>query len=114
MWILWWSTGLTTNLEIPVDQVINLKVFFIVAPRIEQRFGNFDPTHVSDKLEYPKNRNVDVRGVSQEGLAGWEGDVQAWEGAIVNVSGVGLKELVRKHWHEEVGVDGQGCNLSVG
>ena len=56
------------NLEISVDEIIDLKVLIVIAPRIEQRLCHLDPTHVTDELQDGEDRNVDVRRVILEGV----------------------------------------------
>ena len=46
------------NLKVPVDQVIDLEIFVIVAPWIEQRLGHLDPTQVGDELDVGEDGDV--------------------------------------------------------
>ena len=71
------------NLQVSIDEIINLKILFVISPRIEQRFSDLDPAHVADELEDSKNWNVDVRRVMQVGVVGREGDVEGGEGVGV-------------------------------
>jgi len=42
--------GLRIYLKVSVNDVINLKIFIIITPRIEQSLGYLDPTKVSNKF----------------------------------------------------------------
>ena len=54
---------LCTYLEISVDEVVDLEIFVIVSPWIEQGFGNLDPTKIGDKFNQSEDWNMDNRRV---------------------------------------------------
>lgn len=39
-----------TDLKVSIDEVVDLKILVVVAPRIKQRLGNLDPAKVTDEL----------------------------------------------------------------
>ena len=102
-----------SNLEVSVNEVVDLKVFIVIAPRIEERFRNLDPTHVTDELQDGEDRNVDIRRVVLERVDCGEGDVESREDFVIPEVLRRQQKLVRKQGSEQVGVDGECSHLSV-
>ena len=93
------------NLEISVDEIVDLEVFVVIAPRIEKGLCNLNPTHVPDELEDGEDRNVDVRRVVLERVGRGEGDVEGREDVLVHVVVRRQEKLVGKQGREQVRVD---------
>ena len=51
------------ELNIPVDDVVDVKVIIIVAKWVDQGLSHMKPTPVEDKLEDRKDRNVEINDV---------------------------------------------------
>ena len=49
-----------THLDVPVDQVVDLEVFVVVAEGVEQGLRNLDPTHVTDELDHNEKRKPEL------------------------------------------------------
>ena len=39
-----------TNLKVSLNEVVDVKIFIVITPWIEQSFSNLDPTNVTDEL----------------------------------------------------------------
>lgn len=104
-----------TNLKISIDEVVDLKVLIVIAPRVEQGFSNLDPSKVSNELDDGEDGNEDDGGVADEGSGDANLDSQAIEGGHVHAGGVAsrLQVLVSEQVGEEVGVNGDGDHLGV-
>ena len=54
------------DLKVSVDQVVDLEILVVVAPRIEKSFGYLDPTKVTDELKDAEPRDEDTGSVSSK------------------------------------------------
>lgn len=50
-------------LHVSIDQVVELKVIVILAKRVDQSFGNFEPSDVKSELKDKKDGHVQVQGL---------------------------------------------------
>ena len=58
---------LNTLLEVPVNDVVDLKVLVVVPKRIEQRLCHLNPAHVAEELDDGEEGDVNIWSVVLEG-----------------------------------------------
>ena len=90
------------NLEVSVNEIIDLEVFVVISPRVEQRLSHFDPSHVTDEFEDGKNRNVNVRRVTIERIRRRKRYVEVGKDIVVKIFRRGQNELVGEQRCKEI------------
>ena len=85
-----------TDLEVPVNDVTNVKIVIIVAERIYEILGHFEPTKIEDKLQCGEEGEVEVVNV---GVVAHEVDSAGY--GPVEAHGDVLAGLHHVHLHKE-------------
>ena len=57
-------------MKVPINEIVDLEVFIVVAPGIEKCFSHLDPAEVTDELDDGKDWNVHLWGVNKERIPG--------------------------------------------
>merc|ERR1719412_2056425 len=89
-----------TQSDVPVDDVVHIKIIIIFTERVEKSPGNPQPSVVKDKLQYGEYWDVEIHRVVIPN------DV------LFSVEG-GFEKLVSKEAGKEVGVDRDCDHLGV-
>ncbi len=74
---------LPAYLEVPVNEVVNLKVLIVVAKWVEQCFGHLDPSHVAKQFGQGEEGYIEVGGMIDKGDRVREWNCQVWKQIMI-------------------------------